>query len=297
MRDGRDVHVLGYFIDPRSTPPAAFLAEQRQRRLDRVRQMIERLAALGIVLDADAILQPGDRRSEPKAAGRPWIARALVAGGHVGDDRRGVRPLAGARQPGVRAARRARRPTRSSRGFTRRAASRRWRIPVSLTTRRRGLPVCVGGGPRRASRRTTPSTTPRRRRATWRMARRSGVAVTGGSDYHGDPSHGAGSPWCRVAAARGVRRLARLRQRPARLDARRAAMRATASGEATSSSRTTSKPSNSVAQFARLEQVIGRRRTAPERALVHGERLVHDEAARPDRPREATGTDRAADSA
>ena len=30
--DGRDVHVLGYFIDPDSAPLAGFLAEQRRRR-------------------------------------------------------------------------------------------------------------------------------------------------------------------------------------------------------------------------------------------------------------------------
>ncbi len=60
----------------------SFLAEQRQRRVDRVREMIDRLAAHGIVLDAEAILAPGLTDST-KAVGRPWIARALVDGGHV----------------------------------------------------------------------------------------------------------------------------------------------------------------------------------------------------------------------
>jgi predicted metal-dependent phosphoesterase TrpH len=80
--DGTDVHVLGYFFDPASPALATFLAEQRRRRVDRVRQMIDRLATHGIVLDADVVLQPGLDDSS-KSAGRPWIARALVTGGHV----------------------------------------------------------------------------------------------------------------------------------------------------------------------------------------------------------------------
>ena len=80
--DGADVHVLGYFIDAWAPALHAFLAEQRRRRIDRVRQMIDRLGSFGIRLDADAILQPGIDDTS-KAVGRPWIARALVAGGHV----------------------------------------------------------------------------------------------------------------------------------------------------------------------------------------------------------------------
>ena len=77
----RDVHVLGYFIDVTSTALLTFLADQRTRRIDRVRQMILRLATCGIDLDAAAILEPGIGDTT-KAAGRPWIARALVAHGH-----------------------------------------------------------------------------------------------------------------------------------------------------------------------------------------------------------------------
>jgi 3',5'-nucleoside bisphosphate phosphatase len=81
--DERDVHVLGYFFDLESVPLQAFLAEQRRRRVERVREMFERLARHGIHLDVDAILTPGLSDST-RAVGRPWIARALVEGGHVG---------------------------------------------------------------------------------------------------------------------------------------------------------------------------------------------------------------------
>ncbi len=82
VREAADIHVLGYFIDVESPQLSSFLAGQRRIRLDRVREMIRRLATLGIALDADAIVQPGiDDPS--KAVGRPWIARALVDAGHV----------------------------------------------------------------------------------------------------------------------------------------------------------------------------------------------------------------------
>lgn len=80
--DGADVHVLGYFVDTRSTALEQFLTEQRHRRVSRVREMIDRLLPHGIALDADAILQPGLTDST-RSVGRPWIARALVDQGHV----------------------------------------------------------------------------------------------------------------------------------------------------------------------------------------------------------------------
>jgi 3',5'-nucleoside bisphosphate phosphatase len=78
----RDVHVLGYFFDLESVALLGFLAVQRERRVERVREMFQQLARHGIELDADAILKPALLDST-LAAGRPWIARALVAGGHV----------------------------------------------------------------------------------------------------------------------------------------------------------------------------------------------------------------------
>ena len=84
MKAGNDVHVLGYFMDRRSSALLDFLEQQRRRRVERVREMVARLAAHGIHLDADAIVQPAiDDPS--KAAGRPWIARALIDAGVVRD--------------------------------------------------------------------------------------------------------------------------------------------------------------------------------------------------------------------
>ena len=77
-----DVHVLGYWLDTSSPALRAFLLAQRLRRVERVREIVARLARFGIHLDADALVQPAiDDPS--KSAGRPWVARALVAAGHV----------------------------------------------------------------------------------------------------------------------------------------------------------------------------------------------------------------------
>ena len=81
VREAADVHVLGYFVDGAAPALASFLAEQRGRRIERVRQMILLLGRHGINLDADAVLKPGI--DDPTvSAGRPWIARALVERGY-----------------------------------------------------------------------------------------------------------------------------------------------------------------------------------------------------------------------
>jgi predicted metal-dependent phosphoesterase TrpH len=77
-----DVHVLGYFIQPEAPALQAFLTDQRARRIERVHQMIVRLAELGVTLDADAIVRPSEATAG-KTVGRPAIADALIASGHV----------------------------------------------------------------------------------------------------------------------------------------------------------------------------------------------------------------------
>lgn len=80
VAEGRDVHVLGYFLDTASSGLAAFLERQREDRLRRVRMMGERLAALGAPIDIAPILADAARG---RSVGRPQIATALAAAGHV----------------------------------------------------------------------------------------------------------------------------------------------------------------------------------------------------------------------
>jgi predicted metal-dependent phosphoesterase TrpH len=219
--DGRDVHVLGYFIDPDSASFAGFLAEQRRRRLDRVRQIIDRLKTLGVVLDPEAVLQPG-RDDTTKAAGRPWIARALVAGGHVADTTEAFDRFLATGRPAF-VARIGPSPMEvfarihESRGIASLAhpglIGRDDLIPGFA---RAGLDAIEAHHSRHA-----PDDTQR----YLAMADEYGLAVSGGSDYHADPSHDAGGPGS-VSLPPAAFQV---------LKDRCAARRATASGAATSS--------------------------------------------------------------
>jgi predicted metal-dependent phosphoesterase TrpH len=82
VHDGRDVHMLGYFFDPSDQSLADFLVQQRANRIDRVREIAARLAALGVPVSVDKLLARAAQR--PGASvGRPVIARALWKAGRV----------------------------------------------------------------------------------------------------------------------------------------------------------------------------------------------------------------------
>jgi predicted metal-dependent phosphoesterase TrpH len=83
IEDGRDVHVLGYFIDPDDPDLAAFLQSQRGDRIRRVREIASRLAGLGHPIDVEPLVESAARGS--RSIGRPAIGDALVAAGHCAD--------------------------------------------------------------------------------------------------------------------------------------------------------------------------------------------------------------------
>lgn len=81
----KDVHVLGYYFDARCADLQAFLARQRLDRIRRFREMVVKVAALGLPVDPlniDAIVEQAERRSH-QSLGRPQLADALVAAGYV----------------------------------------------------------------------------------------------------------------------------------------------------------------------------------------------------------------------
>jgi len=80
----RDVHVLGYFIDEANASLLAFLETQRASRRARLDAIVGRLDALGVPVDV-APFVAGATRESGRAVGRPAIAQALVAAGHVRD--------------------------------------------------------------------------------------------------------------------------------------------------------------------------------------------------------------------
>jgi predicted metal-dependent phosphoesterase TrpH len=220
MRDDHDVHVLGYFMDVAAPGLHTFLAEQRRQRIDRLRQMVAKLATLGIELDAEMILRPAVEDPK-KSAGRPWIARALVAGGHVAStdeafDRwleRGKPafvPRLGA-SPAEVIARIHDANGVASLAHPTLVGHDEW--IDSLVSE--GLDALEAYHSEHDSAATAHYVA---------MARAMGIAVSGGSDFHGDPMHGPGQPGA-VSVPRDEYEELR----------RRATMRATASGASTSS--------------------------------------------------------------
>lgn len=190
VRDEADVHVLGYFVDARSSGLRVFLAEQRQRRLDRVGRIIVQLDELGLRLDADAILRPAIDQPG-KSIGRPAIARALVAAGYVKTSNEAFASWLSRGRPGF-VAREGAAPDQviaqihdaggiasmAHPGLLRRDA---WIAGFAAS----GLDAIEAYHTNHDEEMT----------GRYRfVAHRLGLAVSGGSDYHADESHGSAHP-------------------------------------------------------------------------------------------------------
>jgi|DewCreStandDraft_1066081.scaffolds.fasta_scaffold00011_54 predicted metal-dependent phosphoesterase TrpH len=74
-----EVHVLGYFIDTANEALQRQLSLQRSGREARARLMVEKLAALGLHISWERVLE----LAQGGAIGRPHIAQALVERGYV----------------------------------------------------------------------------------------------------------------------------------------------------------------------------------------------------------------------
>ncbi len=79
---GKDAHVLGYFLSPEAPGLSELITDQRRRRVERAREIGRRLEQMGAPIDVDALLASAGERSG-KAIARPQIAQALIAAGHV----------------------------------------------------------------------------------------------------------------------------------------------------------------------------------------------------------------------
>lgn len=80
--EGRDVHVLGYFLRSDGEALTRLIASQRRARLERARAMVALLDRAGAPIDLAARLDAA--AVENRSIARPELARALVDAGHVG---------------------------------------------------------------------------------------------------------------------------------------------------------------------------------------------------------------------
>jgi 3',5'-nucleoside bisphosphate phosphatase len=190
LQDEVDVHVLGYFLDHHAPALTAFLDQQVTDRRRRVREMIDKLDALGVHVNADEILG-GHGGLDARWIGRPMLARALLRAGHVRTTREAF-DLYLAEDRAAWVPRRAPSPVEvvdlihAAGGLASLAhpglmGHDEW-IPPIAAAGLDGLEVYYIEH--------SPDMTTHYRV----LAGRLGLAMTGGSDYHGDPAHGPARP-------------------------------------------------------------------------------------------------------
>jgi predicted metal-dependent phosphoesterase TrpH len=81
--EGRDIHILGYFVDAEDPALLASLASLRDGRLERAETMVRELTAGGYPVRLEDVLV----HASGDTVGRSHVARALVDRGHAGDVR------------------------------------------------------------------------------------------------------------------------------------------------------------------------------------------------------------------
>ena len=86
VENGRDIHMLGYLFDADDAALATFLAAQRQARLSRAEAIAATLASLGKPIDLGPLLSRVKKHTG-RSIGRPQLAQAMIAAGHVTDMR------------------------------------------------------------------------------------------------------------------------------------------------------------------------------------------------------------------
>jgi hypothetical protein len=184
---GRDIHVLGYFIDPQSAPLIDFLRAQRADRLRRLTSMVDRLQELGYQMDAAALIAEA-ARGTGRTLGRPQVADALVAAGHAANRREAFETLLGEGRPAFVPRRGA--SVGEVSAIVRTSGGVASLAHPGITDVDDAIPAFVAAG--------LPAL------EVWHsdhgeaacaryleLAGRLGVGATGGSDYHADDSHHA----------------------------------------------------------------------------------------------------------
>lgn len=173
-----EFHILGYFIDPAGAALRAFLANTREARQVRLHAMITRLHAMGMGVSAEDVLA----RATDGNVGRPHLARTLVERGFVGSTDEAFARYLGADRPAY-----VPRPDVSVQqaiDAIRGAGGIASLAHPGLHDRDEAIPDLVAAG-LAAIEVYHPNHAFGRAGRYRRLARRYGLLVTGGSDFHG----------------------------------------------------------------------------------------------------------------
>jgi hypothetical protein len=184
--EGREVHLLGYFVRPDDAPLTAALARLSRHRVERFREMVVRLRSKGVSLDDEALRLP---EAEFGTLGRRNLAELLVKARQAGSVREAFQRWLG--DNGCAVVPKLRLPLEEAIALVRKAGGvASWAHPSYDCTRENlsrfralGLQAVEAYYPSFKANRT-------RQLRTW--AAELGLALTGGSDCHG-PERAIGS--------------------------------------------------------------------------------------------------------
>ena len=200
--DGRDVHVLGYFFDPLSTALATVLERQRALRVARVREIGVKLASLGMPIDVEPVLLAAAARPG-SSVGRPQVARELVRAGFVTSVQDAFDKWLATGRPAFlpRTG-----PDPAAVVDTIHAAGGVASLAHPAVTKRDDLIAPLVENGLDAIEVYHSDHSPEAEQLYKAMAKRLGVLVSGGSDFHGeDPALATASTFARAAAGKRAR--------------------------------------------------------------------------------------------
>jgi predicted metal-dependent phosphoesterase TrpH len=182
-----ELHILGYFIDPRHAALLAFLASTRSARLERLHAMVTRLFRLGLVVTADEALA----ETRDGNVGRPHLARVLVRRGYVASTDEAFDRYLGTDRPAY-----VPRPdvsiAEAVRVIHEAGGLAAWAHP-GLHDRDDAMPDLMAAG-LDALEVYHPNHLPPKLGRYRRLAAARGLLATGGSDFHGAADGGAHAP-------------------------------------------------------------------------------------------------------
>lgn len=176
--DGRDVHVLGFFIDHKDPALRAYLSELWAARLKRAERMVSALAQAGVPIGIDGVQE----LAAGGVIGRSHIARALVAAGHAASVRDAFERLIGRGRPFY--VPKTAHPPEDAVGIVRRAGGIAVIAHPGISRIDDLIPPLIEAGVQGIEAYHADHT-PEQREHYAHLAALSGLLVTGGTDYHG----------------------------------------------------------------------------------------------------------------
>ena len=94
--EGEEVHLLGFLIDAMNPVLRQHLAEQQARRIERVREMVQKLKGAGVTIDAEEVFAVAGQGT----VGRPHVAQVLLKHGYISTHSEAFTRYIGPKNPG-----------------------------------------------------------------------------------------------------------------------------------------------------------------------------------------------------